>query len=449
MEKGKEDYEMTSRKSSVAVSVKSGKEAKKGRDENGLGMWQTSFFILGEVAGSGVLALPNALKGTGYIGIALILAFSIMAAYTGMRLGKCWTIMEERYEEYRNEEVRQPYQAMASKTYGKWMMWFVTVAIHFTLLGGCVVYVLLISGMLGELFQDIWPVSICYWAMMVVAIMIPLSWLGTPKDFWQIALVASVTVLVACVLIVVQCFLDIGLVGDEVRLPSPTLKSFSLSFGTILFAYGGATAFPTFQNDMKDRKKFSQSTSVGFCAIVFVYLFVSCCGYFIYGNEVLDNVAETISAGGLRYTAQILLIIHLFCAFVMVINPCFQDLEEYLHIKEEFSIKRCAFRTLIVGVVLFIGETVPQFSKIQNLIGASGSTLLTFIFPVFFYMKLCNTKNPAWKERKISLPEMTFMVEIIVVGTIAGIVGTVSAIYDLTAPDALSLPCYVSLADPV
>ena len=45
-----------------------------------------------------------------------------MAGYTGVRLGTCWTIMEERYEEYRNVEVRQPYQAMAMKTYGNWMM---------------------------------------------------------------------------------------------------------------------------------------------------------------------------------------------------------------------------------------------------------------------------------------------------------------------------------------
>ena len=46
--------------------------------------------------------------------------------------------------------------------------------------------------------------------------------------------------------------------------------------------------------------------------------------------------------------------------------------------------------------LLFIAETVPSFGSILNLIGASTVTLLTFIFPPLFYMKLVD----ASKERK-------------------------------------------------
>ena len=68
---------------------------------------------------------------------------------------------------------------------------------------------------------------------------------------------------------------------------------------------------------------------------MFVYLPVSCAGFFVYGNyqDGQANIALMISDGPLRITAQVLLIAHLFCAFLVVINPCFQDLESYLHIK--------------------------------------------------------------------------------------------------------------------
>ena len=51
--------------------------------------------------------------------------------------------------------------------------------------------------------------------------------------------------------------------------------------------------------------------------------------------------------------------------------------------------------------LLFIAETVPSFGSILNLIGASTVTLLTFIFPPLFYMRLvdASTTNKEWTPR--------------------------------------------------
>ena len=49
-----------------------------------------------------------------------------------------------------------------------------------------------------------------------------------------------------------------------VQYPNPTFASFSLGFGAILFAFGGASSFPTIQNDMQDRSMFWKSVVVGF-----------------------------------------------------------------------------------------------------------------------------------------------------------------------------------------
>lgn len=41
-------------------------------------------------------------------------------------------------------------------------------------------------------------------------------------------------------------------------------RDFFLSFGTILFAFGGASTFPTIQNDMEEKHKFSKSVFIAF-----------------------------------------------------------------------------------------------------------------------------------------------------------------------------------------
>ena len=64
--------------------------------------------------------------------------------------------------------------------------------------------------------------------MVIVAVMlIPLTWAGTPKDFWPIAVGALITTVVACILIIVSCVLKGAELPTAVDFPAP---SFTGSF---------------------------------------------------------------------------------------------------------------------------------------------------------------------------------------------------------------------------
>ena len=54
----------------------------------------------------------------GWGGLALILIFTLNAAFSGTRLGLCWMMLEERYEEFR-KEIRDPYPSIGEKAVGK------------------------------------------------------------------------------------------------------------------------------------------------------------------------------------------------------------------------------------------------------------------------------------------------------------------------------------------
>ena len=60
------------------------------------------------------------------------------------------------------------------------------ICITFTLYGAGCVFIVLISQLLGSLLASLFgfDLSLCLWMVIVAASLTPLTWLGTPKDFW-------------------------------------------------------------------------------------------------------------------------------------------------------------------------------------------------------------------------------------------------------------------------
>ncbi|XP_055889144.1 uncharacterized protein LOC106050588 isoform X2 [Biomphalaria glabrata] len=342
-----------------------------GHHTHGLTVLTTAVFAVGEMAGSGVLALPAALNGTGYIGILLNVMCAIVSAYTGMLLGRCWLMVLHRYSEYQ-EHSRYPYPAIGQVTFGKPGRLIVSCAINFTLFGVSVVFLLLASENIQSLIQDAGAnISFCYWLLIVAGCLLPITWLGTPKDFWPIAVGAVVATSVAC------CVILANIAEDSKTLPPAfypkiDFKGFFFAFGTICFAFGGHPAFPTFQADMRNPEKFGKA---------------------------------------------------IFIAYM------------------SFSYKRVIFRTAMMAVILFVAESIPHFGAILSLVGGSTTTLLAYILPPVFYLKLCSMEG-SWEKVTASLHEKVACAEIIAIGAVAGIASTYSAISDL-ATSSFSKPCYV------
>lgn len=58
-----------------------------------------------------------------------------------------------------------------------------------------------------------------------------------------------------------------------------------------------------------------------------------------------------------------------------------------------FTWKRCVARSIIVVSVIFVAESVPHFGAILSLVGGSTTTLLSYILPCLFYLKLCKCER--------------------------------------------------------
>ncbi len=82
----------------------------------------------------------------------------------------------------------------------------ISVSIFLTLYGAGCVFTLLIADFLSDLTGVLNP---CIWMAIVTGILTPLTWLGTPKDFWPIAVGALVSTLGVAGIVMVQIRVDV------------------------------------------------------------------------------------------------------------------------------------------------------------------------------------------------------------------------------------------------
>ena len=89
-------------------------------------------------------------------------------------------------------------------------------------------------------------------------------WLGSPADFWPVAYSAMLSTSIGSILLIIDTSIVISSRGIATDFHVDGFESFSTAFGTILFAFGGASAFPNFQVDMKQKNKFPLAVGFGF-----------------------------------------------------------------------------------------------------------------------------------------------------------------------------------------
>lgn len=371
-------------------------------NRGGYSVKMASIFIVGTMCGSGILALPFAMYLSGYIGLLLLVACGAVSAYTGDILGRCWAILRSRYPEYCGEEnIPDPYNIIGYRAAGNVGLQATRVSNILQLFGGGVGFILLISGNIESVVESFsshsahLQMTSCYWILVVTCVLIPLSWLGTPKDFWQAGVIAASTTAVGAVLIAIS----IGVNVDRdvpVLHKDPSVVTFFTAFGTILFAFGGASCFPNIQVDMKQPDKFPLAVVLGILAVLTLYFPVCATSYFLLGDKLEatnGNIITILREDWMKWAVVILITSHLLMAFLIVINPVTQDLENMLSIPNRFSLKRLLLRSTVTILMGFVALTIPHFGIIASLVGGSFGCASNFIFPPLFYILLSKQKK--------------------------------------------------------
>lgn len=160
------------------------------------------------------------------------------------------------------------------------------------------------------------------------------------------------------------------------------------------------------------------------------------CGYVAFGEATLSPISLNLKGESAAFV-QMALCLAIYLTYPIMMFPV-SDVLENLFLSDSNKPPRsyCPSRTFRICIVLTtatIAYTIPNFGKFLELVGASICTLLGFILPCIFHIKVFGrTELKTW--------EFLLDIALIVLGTFFGIVGTFDAILKLMEKEDGEIP---------
>ncbi|CAG9540294.1 unnamed protein product [Cercopithifilaria johnstoni] len=445
---------------SFVLENEENKNNERHRNEQGLGWIITSFFLVGDLAGGGIVALPAAIVQTNFWpGLIMNTLMAFAMGYTAHMLGLGWVILQRRWPEYR-EHCRKPYPEMGGRAMGNVIKHLVSVCIDITQFGIAVVYLILSAKNISDFIDAFFKIEIsfCFMILVVGICLLPVTFLKSPQDFWWAIILAMITTMLALIMVMIGAMMDYSTCSPQRAFNTNFMPTnYFLALGTTLFSYGGHAAFPTILHDMRKPYHFTRSSILAFFIVYMLYTPVCILAYLTYGNSLHESVLNSVQNTALQQGANILITLHCILTLTIVFNPLNQEAEEIFGVPHHFCWQRVLVRTGMMLTVVFAAESLPSFGPLLGLVGSSTLTLTSLIFPCLFYLYLTVGDEIAEEKGKKKIDEIPPFTQvlirsprrrliicllIIVFGVIGGGLATYTAIKEL-ATTRFTEPCYI------
>ena len=127
------------------------------------------------------------------------------------------------------------------------------------------------------------------------------------------------------------------------------------------------------------------------------YCIVATSGYHTFGSRTPKNVMEGYPQSPLMALGRAGLSFTMAFNFPLQCHPCRNNLSVLLFGKQAYEVDNVRFYALtyaILAAAVFVAVTVRDLKLVLGLVGATGSTLISYILPGFFYATYFTTWHP-------------------------------------------------------
>ncbi|KAG0244840.1 transmembrane amino acid transporter protein-domain-containing protein [Mortierella sp. GBAus27b] len=389
--------------------------------------------IVSVLAGAGTLGLPAALRDAGWVGLVILALACAMAIYSNQKLIKCL------YYDGRNR--LREYPDVAAAAFGLPGRIVVTFFYNSIALGGPILYLILTGTNIHDLTSSVGSsITLKQWIMIAAAIMVvPIILTKTMREVAFLSIFGALSTAIVVFIVMVAAIVD-SKKFDEVLKPNGEYepvhhdvaipRNLPIALATFAFSYGGNVIFPHVEESMKHKRAWNKLILWGTLTVTLLYFLCSISGYAVYGDIVKSPIYMNLPEGATRTVSTLIITLHVLLAIPLFMTTFNLQIEAALKLdsrglstKTEF-IYRAILRTISMVVVATIALFFPYFGQMMSLLGALSDGMLTFVFPVVFYLKLYGYK-------KVGKIELLIMAFIIVIGTAGSAIGTVDAVKEL------------------
>jgi len=248
------------------------------------------------------------------------------------------------------------------------------------------------------------------------------------KKLSPFSLVADVANLMGLSCVIFQDF--------EYNTHSDTIQAIDLTgmvyvTSVCIYSLEGVGLILPLESSCANREGFPKLLKQVVFGITIIMAIFGVCGYVAFGDQTLSPISLNLKGKSAAFV-QMALCLAIYLTYPIMMFPVSDVLENLFLSESKLPPRRyCPSRTFRICIVLItatIAYTIPNFGKFLELVGASICTLLGFILPCIFHMKV-------FPRSELKTWEYILDILLIVVGAIFGLIGTFDAILKLMESD--------------
>lgn len=442
------------------------------RSEHTTSDFDTLAHVLKGNIGTGLLALPLAVKNAGVIvGGAGLLLLGIIAAHcmiillqSSRTMCKLRGIESLDYAQTTQEAVGYFLEQQNILIKLRPILRLLSgIAVNFFLIltqfGFCCVYFVFIGVSVQQVLDDVYGVSLN--KEVVIAIFVPLvvmaTWIRNLDELAPFSTIANICIAFSLLVILydeIEKFVtkqedDKAAVRVHDGVELATYKTLPLFFGGVAFAFEGIGVVLPLENKMKKPEHAVSVLVIGMTMVVVLYTTFGVLGYLTFGNDIeasitlnlaSDNIVEKIffSLAKLYYAYAVFAgyLVQFYVPMDFLEVPIYSKLKicnkleyKYPHRRQWFFFSfQIVFRTIIVLITAGIALGLPDLGDLISLIGAFACCSLAFIIPPFLELLII---FPRRSITSLWLPLCLKDIAIIIMGVCGFIFGTYATLVNI------------------
>ncbi|XP_055841086.1 proton-coupled amino acid transporter-like protein CG1139 [Episyrphus balteatus] len=403
---------------------------------------ETMFHLLKGSLGTGILAMPNAFRNSGWLtGTIGTLVIGAICTYC------IHLLIKAEYELCRRKKTpSMGYPEVAEAGFGegppffkKWVPYIghtVNVFLLIYQLGTCCVYVVFVSSNIKSVCDSYTsePIDVRMYMVFVLLPLILINWVRNLKYLAPFSTIANAITMVSFGIICYYIFRDgVSMEGKDAF---ANYSTFPLFFGTVLFALEAIGVILPLENEMKTPKAFGGSCGVlnnSMFLIVFLYVGMGLFGYLKYGAEVEGSI--TLNLPDKEILAQCVKGLLAFAIFITHGLACYVAIDitwnDYVAKKLGPQRKKLFWeyfvRTAIVLVTFLLAVAIPNLELFISLFGALCLSALGLAFPAL--IQVCTH----WYDKKGSAKVWLVVSNsfLVIVGVLGLVIGTYTSLAEI------------------
>uniref|UniRef100_A0A2P2I6I0 Proton-coupled amino acid transporter 2-like n=1 Tax=Hirondellea gigas TaxID=1518452 RepID=A0A2P2I6I0_9CRUS len=357
---------------------------------------QTLIHLIKGNLGTGILAMPDAIKHSGLLTGCLILPFlSTMCVHCMHMLVWSSAEMQRRLNRSNLDYATVTEAAFAQgppslRCLSTFARTTVNTFLTITQIGFCCVYVVFIAANLKQVMDCLVPGSVwdthAYIALTAIPLLL-ISMVKTLRRLYYPSLVSNLLIMVGLVLILSYLLKDLPNISDRTQFTS--FKELTLFLATSIYAFEGIGIVLPLHRNMQHPEDLSTWNGVLNTAMVLVtslYICVGFYGYLKYGSNVEGSITLNLPrTEPLAIVISLIFVVAIYLTYALMLYVPVELIWPHLTTKfSTFTRKRGTiyfFRGGLVFITLMFAAIIPHIGLFISLVGAMASSTLALIFP--------------------------------------------------------------------